>query len=68
MAAICGATGAWGGELLQQCRNDERIAAVRVFTRRPLACDAAEVEQVMVGDFLDLSSIFGATGRLVPGW
>lgn len=52
-AAIWGATGAAGGEVLRQCLAEPRISDIVAFTRRPLSLDSARVREVHVEDFLN---------------
>lgn len=59
-AALWGATGAAGSEVLRQCLAEPRIGEIVAFTRRPLAVDMAQsagtrVKQIHVDDFLDMS-------------
>jgi hypothetical protein len=54
-AALWGATGAAGSEVLRQCLADPRIGEIVAFTRRPLASSHARVIQVEVKDFLDMT-------------
>jgi len=54
--AIWGVTGATGSELLRQCLADPRIVEVRAFTRRPISTENSTVRELLVEDFLDLSS------------
>ncbi len=56
-AAIWGATGATGIELLHTCLADRRFSEIRVFTRRPIELGDPTLRQIIVPDFLDLSSI-----------
>jgi hypothetical protein len=58
-AAVWGASGAPGAEVLRQCLEDRerRIGEIVAFTRRPLKLDErqrARVTEVLVEDFLDM--------------
>jgi|GEM_PF-3547396 len=58
-AAVWGASGATGAEVLRQCLEDRerRIGEIVAFTRRPLQLDErqrARVTEVLVEDFLDM--------------
>jgi hypothetical protein len=58
-AAVWGASGATGAEVLRQCLEDRerRIGEIVAFTRRPLKLDErqrARVTEVLVEDFLDV--------------
>jgi putative NADH-flavin reductase len=56
-AAVWGASGATGAEVLRQCLADGRIGEIVVFTRRRLQLDErqrARVTEVHVEDFLDV--------------
>jgi hypothetical protein len=58
-AAVWGASGATGAEVLRQCLADRRIGEIVVFTRRPLPVklderQRARVTEVHVADFLDV--------------
>ena len=55
--AIWSATGAIGSELLRQCLADPRVVEARAFTRRPISSEHSTVREVLVEDFLDLSSL-----------
>jgi len=56
-AAIWGATGAVGSEVLQRCLQDKRVREVRAFTRRSLSLKHPRLREVQVDDFLDLSPL-----------
>lgn len=60
-AAVWGASGATGAEVLRQCLEDRRIGEIVAFTRRPLQLDdrqRARVTEVLVEDFLDVQKHF----------
>lgn len=62
-AAVWGASGAAGSEVLRQCLTEPRIGEIVAFTRRPLAIDPrdrARVVEVHVADFLDMTQHRGA--------
>jgi hypothetical protein len=57
-AALWGASGAAGSEVLRQCLTEPRIGQIVAFTRRPLAIDPRDrprVAEVHIADFLDMS-------------
>jgi hypothetical protein len=57
-AAIWGASGAAGAEVLRQCLAEPRIGDIVAFTRRPLSIDGnarGRVGEVPVADFLDFT-------------
>ena len=56
-AAIWGATGAAGREVLRHCLQDERVREVRAFTRRSLSLEHSRLREVRVDDFLDMSPL-----------
>jgi uncharacterized protein YbjT (DUF2867 family) len=61
-AAVWGASGATGAEVLRQCLEDRRIGEIVAFTRRPLKLDErqrARVTEVLVEDFLDVQKHHG---------
>jgi putative NADH-flavin reductase len=54
-----GATGMVGQGVLRECLLDERVERVLVIGRAPVPSSAAKLEQVVVPDLFDLSSVAG---------
>ena len=54
---LTGATGFAGGEVLRQALADPAVERVTVLTRRPLDLTHAKLNEVIVRDFLDYSSV-----------
>ena len=61
-AALVGATGLIGGELLQLLLNDPYYDSVRILIRRPFAMDHSKLEKKLV-DFNDADSLLVALDR-----
>lgn len=54
---ITGATGMIGGLILEHCLNSNTISEIVVLTRRPLEIKSDKINELIVDDFGDLSSL-----------
>ena len=54
---LFGATGMVGQGVLRECLRDDRVTAVLAVGRSPVAAASPELEQVVVPDLADLSSV-----------
>jgi uncharacterized protein YbjT (DUF2867 family) len=53
---VFGATGLAGSGVLQACLDSSAVASVVAVARRPIGVSSGKLQEVMVGDFADLSS------------